>query len=541
MKFLFHKRFKAPVFFTGTFSIVLFLFSTFSVAQSQVKTKSRSQIEILNANTLEIERTGSENIKRLIGDVQLKHEDALMFCDSAYVYSTSNTMDAYGHVKILQGDSLRLYGDSLKYNGNTRIAILRGDIKLINKDVELSTNYLDYDRTNNIAYYYNGGTMLSRGKQDTLTSRKGYYYSESKSFFFKEDVVLNNPEYDIVADTLKYNSPTETVYFLGPTTITSDDNFIYTEDGWYNTKNNISEFFGNSYIFSDDKTIVGDTIYYERDNGYGEITCNAEIVDTAENVIIKGDVVHFFEEKDSVMVTEEALLMQLFTDDTLYLHGDTLKVSTQLVRKYVGVLEEGISPPDTFYIDTVRTLFAYNHVKFFKNDMQGRADSVVYNFSDSTINFYTDPVIWSEENQLTADSIYMLMSDGELHSVYMNNNAFIISKADSLLENFNQIKGKNMIAYFKDKEIKKIDVKKNAETIYYARDDDGKYIGVNKAHGENMLVFFEEKSLKSLTFINDPEGVLYPLNEPSPKDLMLKGFDWKIVERPKDMFDVFTP
>ncbi len=517
------------------FCVFMFLISIVATAQKT------SQIKILNANSLEFDETTGVKAKKLIGDVVLQHENALMYCDSAYMFSGSNTLEAYSNVRITQGDSLQLFSDSLKYDGNSRIALLRGNIRLLNNDVELTTKYLDFDRNKNIAYYFNGGTMVSHERKDTLTSKKGYYFTQEQSFFFKGNVVLKDPKYTVVADTLRFNSKSEVVYFLGPTTITSADNFIYTENGWYDTKKNVSQFYKNSYLYSDKKMVKGDTLYYERENGFGIITCNASITDTAENIVIKGDVVHLYEKKDSVMVTNQALLMQLFKDDTLYLHADTFKLSSQFIKKRLVVKDSLLDTKnDSLYIDTLRTLFAYNHVKFYKKDMQGKADSVVYNFADSTVKFYNSPVIWSKENQLTATFIYLLMKKGDIHSIYLRDRAFIISKADSLLENYNQIKGKNMVGYFKDKKLKRINVKENTETIYYSKDDDGKYIGVNKAQGNNMLIFLDSNRISSITFIKDPEGILYPLNEPSPKDLILKGFNWRIDEKPKDFFDIFS-
>ena len=519
------------------FTLFFVLFSLFVSSQSHVKTKSGAKIEILNANTLEFEERDGENVKRLIGDVRLKHDDALMFCDSAYIYSSNNTMDAYGHVRINQGDSLQLYGDSLKYDGNTKIAILRGDIRLVNEDMTLTTSYLDYNRTDNIAYYYGGGKMVNQKENNTLTSEQGYYHSNGEAFYFKENVVLTNPDYTIEADTLNYNSASEIVNFLGPTTITSDDNFIYTEKGWYNTQSNKSKFYENAYLFSEEKLIEGDTLYYDRELGFGEIICNGTITDTVENIILMGDVAHLFELKDSAMITGEALMMQLFDEDTLFMHADTFKISSQYVLR-----DSLLNENDTTGIkgDTIRNLFAYNHVKFFKNDMQGKADSMAYNFSDSTINFYHDPVIWSKENQITADFIYLVMANGEIDKMYMNNNAFIISKVDSLTKNYNQIKGKNMVGYFKDDELRKIDVIQNSETVYYPIDDDGKYIGVNKLSGENLLVLLKDNEIETITFINSPEGLLTPMDQINPKEVVLKGFNWRIEEQPQSMFDVFV-
>lgn len=508
----------------GVITILLSFITVISFAQKT------SQIEILNANSLEFDETLGSKAKRLIGNVQFKHDDALMFCDSAYFYSESNSMDAYGHVRITQGDSLQLFGDSLNYSGVTKKALLRGNIKLINTDVTLTTNYLDYDRANNVAYYFGGGTLVSKKENNTLTSKQGYYYPDAKSFFFKDKVFLSNPEYKINCDTMQFNSSSKVASFFGPTTITNKDNYIYCENGWYNTQTDVSNFFKNAYLYSDKKIIQGDTLYYEKKTGYGEIKCNGSITDTVENIILQGDLIRLFQQKDSVMITKEALLKQIFKDDTLFMHADTFKLSTQLKKN------DSI-PNQT---DTIRNLFAYNRVKFYKTDMQGKADSVLYNFSDSTVNFYNDPVIWSDENQLTADFIYLLMKDKKINSIYLNNNAFIISKADSLFEHFNQVQGDSMIGYFKGDELHKIEVQHNAETIYYGRDEAGKYIGVNKAKGNNMLIFIDDSKLSSLTFIKDPTATLYPIKEPSPKDVTLKGFNWRVNQRPKNKFDIFV-
>jgi len=506
-------------------------------SQSSFKPKTGAKIEILNANSLEYDESTGKKAKKLIGNVQLKHDDALMFCDSAYIFSETNTLNAYSNVKITQGDSLQLFGDSLSYDGNSKKAILRGNIRLINKDIILTTQFLDYDRITNVAYYFDGGKMISRKEQDTLTSKRGYYHSESQAVFFKENVVLKNPQYTIFSDTLKYQSQTETVYFLGPTTIESNQNLIYTENGWYNTTTNISEFYGNSYLYSENRFIYGDSIYYNRELGVGKITCNAIINDTTAKLEIHGDDVIMYEKKDSAIITKEALLMQFMDNDTLFMHADTFKIYTSYQKM---IIQDSLAlNQDSTTTDTIRNLLAYHNAKFFKSDMQGKADSIVYNFADSTVNFYTEPVIWSNENQLTADFIYLLLSNKEIHSIYLKEKAFIISKADSLLPNFNQIKGENMVGYFLEKKLYKIEVNKQAETIFFAKDDAEKYIGVNKAFGNNMLIFLADNTLKSVTFIKDPEGIFYPIKEPSPKDLILKGFNWDESKKPMDKFGVF--
>ena len=218
------------------------------------------------------------------------------------------------------------------------------------------------------------------------------------------------------------------------------------------------------------------------------------------------------------------------------MHADTFVVSTQ----YAFQLDSLTNQIDSSLTDTLRSMLAYNHVKFYKSDMQGKADSVVYDFADSTINFYHDPIIWSENNQLTADFIYIQLANSEPKSIFMQKHAFVVSKADSINDKYNQIKGKNMVAHIIDGEMNKIDVKDNSQTITYAIDDDGKYIGVNKLEGENMLIRFVDGEISTVTFIKDPKGEINPLHDVSPKDVILKGFSWRVSERPMDMFDVFV-
>ncbi|MDB3887348.1 organic solvent tolerance protein OstA [bacterium] len=488
--------------------------------------QKKSKIEILNADEFKYDETLGKKARKLIGAVKFKHDEVVMFCDSAYFYSDKNSMRAFSNVRILQNDSLQIFSDFLDYDGNTKKAKLRGNVRLNNKDIVLTTKFLDYDKKNNILHYYDGGTVITKDEESTLSSKHGYYYTQSKTFYFKEDVTLTNADYNIESDTLQYNSNSEIVTFLGPSTITSDSNYIYTENGWYDTKRNISTFYKNSYLFAEGKRIEGDTLYYERDNGLGRILGNAFIQDTAENIVLRGNVVHFFEKNDSVMVTQQALLEQMFDDDTLFMHADTFKISTQIV-------------PQENFIDTIRTLYAYNGVKFFKSDMQGKADSVMYSFKDSVINFYNEPVIWSDESQITADFIYIKVVNNSPYAIYMQENAFISSKADSNLMVFDQIRGENMVGHFKDSKLHKIHVMEDSETIYYAKDEDENFIGVNKAEGENMLIFIENNTLTSLTFIKDPEATLYPVNNLSEKVLKLTGFTWQVEERPLTKEDIF--
>ena len=149
--------------------------------------------------------------------------------------------------------------------------------------------------------------------------------SEDKLMFFKDDVYLENPNYIMYCDTLKYHTLSEIAYFLGPTKIISDSNFIYCENGWYNTQLNISQFNQNAYLWSKDQRLSGDSLYYDRNRGYGNAINNVSILDTLNDYLLNGEWAEYFEKQDSSIITDQTLLTLFMEDDSLFLHGDTIK------------------------------------------------------------------------------------------------------------------------------------------------------------------------------------------------------------------------
>ncbi len=478
--------------------------------------ESPRKIELIHANELQYDERKTGKVRRLLGDVQFKHDDVLMYCDSAWLYNETNTMDAFSRVHIKQGDTLDLYGDKLNYNGNTKLAVVTNNVKLVDKEITLTTDQLIYDRNTGISNYSTGGKIVQ--KEDTLTSVFGYYYSNDKMLHFRKNVVLLNPKYTINSDTLKYKTTTEVAYFLGPTVIVSEENTIYCENGWYDTRNDVSQFNKNAKITSKEQTITGDSIYYDRKTGFGKAIQNIEVRDTVQKVVINGNYGEFFRKEENTVVTGEALMKQNMDGDTLYLHADTLRTILDTVSEK-------------------RTLFAYHKAKFFKSDFQGMCDSLVYSYKDSVIKMFRLPVIWNDSNQLTADTVYLQMANGKMHEMKMRNTAFIISSEDTA--HFNQIKGKNMNGYFRENKLYKVRVIGNGQTLYYAKEEGKPIENVNKAESSDMLIFVDSNKVKTITFITKPDATFYPIKELAAEELKLKDFSWKSILRPKKIEDIF--
>ena len=325
-----------------SFSIrLIVLFALFTIWQFSFGQRTE-QIEIVNAEALVSAEKDGRTAQKLVGDVQFKHKNALMYCDSAYMYRDINSIEAFGSVRINQGDTLNLYGDHLFYDGNSQVATVDGKVvQLISNEFILTTDRLIYNRATNIASYFTGGVIDSKRDSNRLSSVKGYYLSTAKMFDFKDSVILSNPEFVMRSDTLKYFTDSEIVNFLGPTTITGDSNLIYCEIGWYKTIQDQSKYFDNAYLISDNRILSGDTLFYDRNIGYGQAEGNVQIEDTLEEMVIFGDFAQMYELKDSAIVSRDPLMVKILEEDSIFLHADTFKVyesdSIKYMLAYYGV------------------------------------------------------------------------------------------------------------------------------------------------------------------------------------------------------------
>ncbi|TSA27527.1 MAG: organic solvent tolerance protein OstA [Bacteroidetes bacterium] len=503
-----------------TFLIFLILASGIWLT-GNLAAQDTTKIVLERADTWEYNEAIGPNVQRIKGDVVLRHDTGYLYCDSAYLNDVVNVVMAYGNVHIKASDTLNLYGDSLQYNGNTKIAKVWGNVKLIDNQTIVTTDSLDFNRRSQIAWYDNWGKIVN--DENNLVSKYGYYYTSEKEFFFKEKVILINPDYIMNSDTLMYNTVTEIAYFYGPTTIVSKDKVdsIYCIDGWYDTRKDISRFRYGAEIYHQAQLLTGDTVYYERLNGFGQVYNNAMILDTVQHIALTGNYGEMKRKRGIGFMTRRATGILIEKNDSLFMHGDTIKA-------YFDPEEDQ---------QKIRAMLAFYNVRFFRKDLQGACDSLVYHRSDSTIFMYHDPVIWSGKNQLTADTITLTIRNGELDTMVMYKSAFIISRDDTA--KYNQIKGKDMIAYFLKNELYKIKVTGNSETIYFAREEDQTLIGINRLYASDMLIFVDDNDIHTITYIEKPTGTLYPENEISPYDLLLKNFKWREDQRPKMKEEIY--
>jgi lipopolysaccharide export system protein LptA len=476
-----------------------------------------TMLEILNADLTAYDVKIGKDARKLIGDVRLKHEDVVMTCDSAYFYPATSSVDAFSNVRVQQADTLELTGDVAYYDGATRIARVRNNVKLVNNDITLLTDSLNYNRLAGIAYYMGGG-ILTQG-DSRLTSGRGRFILDAEIFYFMDSVVITNPDYSIHTDSMKYDTQTEISYFSGPTVITGEDRYIYCEDGWYDMQQDISYVTDHAYMEEAGRILKGDTLYYEAEQGFGRAISNVEMIDTAQNMTLKGNFGLYYSDRERVMVTDSALMIQIDGPDTMYVHADTLRTMQ-----------------NPAFEEASRILRAYHKVKIFRTDLQVMCDSLVYVEADSAFDFYVDPVLWTDENQLTASHIRVNMVDQKLERMQLNGVAFVASQKDSV--SFDQMRGKEMTGFFTDNKLTKIDVTGNGQTIYYATDQDV-LVGANKTVCSNLSIYLKDNQISKVVYTSKPDGTYYPLAMFPAEETRLSDFKWLEEWRPLRWEDVF--
>ena len=472
-----------------------------------------SPIKLLTAGQLVGGDFNGVKIRKLLGNVSFQQDDVFLYCDSAYQYLERNQVEAFSNVRVVQSDTVTITGDKGFYDGDKRTARMVGNAVMRDPRMTLTTPTLDYDLNRKTASYSETGHLTD--PQNTLDSQQGVYDTNSKVFVFKRNVHLVTPDSELNNDTLRYNTVTKIAYFNGPTRIKGRSGNLYAEGGNYNTITRVSNFKQNAKIDTPNYRLGGDQLVYDEVKQYGVAKGHVSLISKKDNLTLRGDVGRYWRGLGRTkLYGGRPVVRNISEKDTLYMAADTL-ISVEA------------RPGQT----TTRTvLYAYPKVQIFRGMLQGICDSLTYDRQDSIIYLNQDPVLWQAKNQLTADSMQIRSKRGQVDEMRLYANAFAVEQ-DTLL-NFNQTKGRNMLAYFRSNKLRRVDVLGNAESIFYALDGDTATTGMNRVLSANMRLLFLESKLNKISVLANPEAKFIPPHELKPDDERLKGYSWRATERP---------
>lgn len=488
--------------------------------RKQQRQPDKERIVLRHADHLRFDESEVNGAKRLSGHVVLAHAGMVMHCDSAVLYDLSQTFDAFGKVHIVQGDTLTLTGDKLHYDGGTQIAEMRHNVVMTHRNQKLFTDSLNYDRMYSVGYYFEGGKLIDG--QTKLESDWGEYHTDTRKASFNYSVVLNNPKFRLITDTLHYDTESKWAEAVGKSNIYSGNDRIYTEHGFYNTSTERVRLYERTKAFGRNRIMQGDSVYYDKKTGIMEAFQNVQCLDTLNKNLLTGNYAWYNEQTGEAMATDSALARDWSQgEDTFYIHADTLRMFTYNLDT------------DSLY----RVLHGYFHGRAYRKDMQAVADSMVFTSQNNLLTLYRDPIVWNENQQIVGEEIRAFLNDTTMDSIYVDRQALMVEQLDSV--HFNQVASNLMRTYFDEKgEVKENRADGNVMVVNYPLEKDSTILYQNYVETATARMFMKDRKMQKI-WAPASHGYFYPLGL-APKDrTRLPGFAWFDYIRPLSPEDVF--
>ena len=505
------------------FGLCLVFAMTAPPKRSKKKAQHDSRVYLVHSDELKYDQWGTVPGAQIVkGKVHFTNDGAQLWCDSAYFFQEQNSVEAFGHVRFKQGDTLSLTCKYGQYDGQEQMMRARHNVVLKHRTQTLYTDSLDYDRIYENAYFFEGGKLVD-GK-DELVSDWGQYNTQSRKAAFFYNVRMRSNDDVIHTDTLFYDTRTSLAHVTGPSKIVSGDNVIHTADGYFNSKTDLSQLFGRSTIVNKEKTITGDSLFHDNATGLNEGFGNVVYKDTVNKNQLLCDHLFYNDKTGYGYATRKALMKDYSQQDTLYVHADTLKLYT-------------------FNIDTdsvYRMVHGYRHVKAYRKDVQALCDSMVFSSLDSCLTMYQDPVAWSGERQILGEQIKIFMNDSTVRKAEVIGQALSVEKVDDK-DHFNQVASRRMDAFFVDGAIRKTEAVGNVRTVFYPQDSkDSTLTGLNYLETDTLRMFMSPERKLQKIWTSKATGTMYPMTQIPPQRYHLDTFEWFENLRPVGPADVFV-
>lgn len=510
----------------------------------QPSSDTTEPVEILpGVRKLEVRKLpDGTQLQILAGNVKLRQGNTLFSCDSCVLNNTLKVFEAFGNVHINDADTSNIYSDHLRYLMDKKIAYFNRNVRLTDGKGTLTTQELEYDVNTKIGIYRKGGKVVN--KNTVLTSGEGYYYTDIKDIYFKHNVELKDPTYYVKTDSLLYNTETETARFIAQTFIEdSSGRTIVTNTGFYDLKYGIAEFGGRPIIKDGKITIIANEVFTNDSTGMSIARGNAIIVDTAQGMTIIGGEIIRNNKTESFLASRKPLMIIEQDNDSIYIAADTLFSArlTDLYSKDSVLIMDTVQGTRFVKIEegdsTNRYFEAFRNVRIFSDSLQAVSDSAFYSFRDSVFRLYDDPVVWSNENQITGDTIHLFTRNKQAERIEVYENSFLVSEIDPGV--YNQVKATRMDGFFVDGNIDSVRARGLARSIYYVQDEDSAYTGINETESDVLDIYFENRELTKVVFRSAVKGTLWPMSQKTPEEMRLESFRWLDNRRPKTKFELF--
>lgn len=413
--------------------------------------------------------------------------------------------------------------DSMRYLATQSKVLFTGPTNIYTKASQIYCEGGYYDLKTETARFEKNPRYIGNGKNATADVIQ--YKTKSGEVELTGNVIVDGEGRRIEGNFLRFLENTGETWIKGDPAKYSDSlRTIVSPEIFFNEKTNQVKTKGAGEISFGDFIVKAQEFVFDEATGIGQAIGQVEWQDTVKDVGIRAEHIDYDQNTEYMLAygSTRPIFYTIIESDTLFIAADTLNMWTEM--------------DTTVNADTIRMIRMYHDVRLYKSDMQGLADSLVFNGKDSLFVFYGDPVLWSDSTQFSADSITMQVRESQINNIVLDKRAMIISEILNVY--YDQIKGKTIVAHLDSNEIQNMTVTGNAESIYYTRDDQSAFIGVNKTICSKMYFAFEENEIQLLKYYGENSSNLLPMNEADHASMRLEGFFWREEERPLSINDL---
>jgi len=430
--------------------------------------------------------------------VQINDNDLKLYTDSLAYFTQQKKAEYLSPVKIYQ-DSSEVYSEGGWYNIGEKKGYFIGNAQMTSGRTKGLADTIIVDRTNSSMSMISVDSLCYyESESDTAVAKKITYFQNEEQFFLDGNVNYRGADNNMQGNRIRYNKKTRSFITSGRSTI-SDPPMIITSDSL-------------NYSKSEKKGVAHGMVIWK---------------DTAANTIILSDHLYYKGKENYINAyndTGRPSFITLLDNDTLFMKADTLRNFQKIIQS------------DSAQIDTIPYFAGFQKVKIFKSDLQMVCDSLTLNQRDSLFTLFNKPIVWTDTTQIAGDTIYFKISGNSLDNCRVKQSGTVITSED--LQYFDQIKGEDILCHFKSGKMSNMAVTGNAEMIYYLKDDEKAYIGVNKTQSSSIKFLFEEKKIKSIHFFIDATSKVSPMKSTNHEGIKIKGFKWIPELRPRNKNEI---
>ena len=455
----------------------------------------QTKIQIIRSDTTDfIKGDNGARTFYLKGNVTLKQDVALMYCDSAVLYRPQNTFEAFGNVRVRQADTVLITGEELTYEGDKRTFTITDNVVLVTPSSKLATKVLKYDRNTSTAYYLARSTLERKELQ--ITSDLGNYNTEYEVVRLRGNVIAVDSAFKMTTDTLLYSPKKNQYSFAGPTKLIRDSTQLYCSQGTYSADSTLLELYDGAKMMAPNQYIEADSLYYFLNSEDGTLHGNAMVADSVEGFVLSSNFIDYKKSPVYVDAYHPVFYKQSMDNDTIYAKGDSLAIRSQL--------------------DSNKIVHLYGETSFFSSDFQGISPNFLFQEAKEELALYPAPTLWSGNSEFGADSTALKLKADALDSLFMVDEVTITtSTKDSLF--FDQTTGTRLKGYFIDNALKSVRIDGNAQALLHNVSEEGIIEGLNKSSCSWMKIVFQEDTLKRIRMARDVEATYTPKKSAVPE------------------------